>query len=519
MKTSLKALGLAVVLTCSTSALAQAQQFTQDGAMEVKAELSEWIDRQINLLSMAGDQSTAGLKKNGEVTVTPEASYYAAKLPKLTYDLGESGRFEIGQIAANIIPDASGQTWRITVSYPKEMTYFDGTGNALAVVTIGAQRFGGVWDVDKNTYIKYEGAYENIEIRDTLKNIGGAKINNVKFVQNLEPSPGKPGLYSGPMNFEINGVTVKMDDPKNQGMLSMAFDRIIANNDYEDMEIMDTKSMEEKLQAFTKDPEGNMDSYMDSMTEMMAALPNNSDSTAFVEGFDFAFKNPKRNQDMKFSIDRLGLESDMQNIKTNNAGLGFAYIFEGLDVEGIPAESRDFVPSNMTFDIRFDNLPAIKLAELTEATMKQSLDQGSTKTPQQRKQMMMIVMQSLPQLLTEHGTKITMNKTKVDMPIMNTQIRANFSADSSAALKTVGTLMMSITGLDQAIAAMQGMGQSNPNMQGMAQQAMMGLSMFQMMGQMEADGKTRTYNFEVTPDGKTLLNGTDLKQMMGGRQH
>jgi hypothetical protein len=45
-----------------------------------------------------------------------------------------------------------------------------------------------------------------------------------------------------------------------------------------------------------------------------------------------------------------------------------------------------------------------------------------------------------------------------------------------------------------------------------------GLTMMQAMGQRIEDGGvvTHIYDLELTPDGRTLLNGNDMSAMMGG---
>jgi hypothetical protein len=515
----LKIFVFSLFLILGTASTGQAQEFTQAGADEVKAELQDWLERQLAIATIyIDDENALGLKTSGEVTVTPENGYYAAKLPFVSYDLGKTGRFDIGQIAANIIP-APDNKWRITVSYPKTMDFYDPDGSALFTVNIGKQRFGGVWDVEKNVYIRYEGAYEDITVRDTLKRFGGLKIGDIRLMQDFQPTVKNPELYSGPMNFEVSDISLDMSriDSEKEEYLRMNIGKMYSKNDYQDMELIDMKSFEKDMQKFIENPEENMSSYFSGLGGVFGAMPNSGTSVLQTQDVSFQFKG--KGQDIDVKMDKFVTDVSMDGLKTDVGAFGFAYEFQGLTVSGVPEMYKKYLPEHIVLDVNFDNIPMKKLGELIQASMTQAFDSESGKTPEQRQQMLMITMMSLPQLLTEQGTVMTIEKTKYASSTLQTHLSGHVRADAAAVKMAVGEFVLKMVGLDTTIQAIQTTMNENPEMAQKLQGALMGLTMAQSMGQLEQDGKTRTYKFELTADGKMMLNGTDMQGLMGARAH
>ena len=540
MKRYLKIFTFTAFLIVTSVGMAQAQEFTQEGAQEIKTELNEWLDRQMSLLSFtaAGEAENAmGLERSGDLTVTPENGYYAAKLPFITYNMGETGRFEIGQIAANIIPSDDNK-WRITVSYPKTMDFYDADGSALFTLSIGKQRFGGVWDVEKNIYVQYEGAYEDIEVRDTLKRFGSMKIENIKMMQNFQPNAGAPNLYSGPLNFELNGMTINVEDKAKNQSLKVSVGNIYSKNMYNDMELMDAKAIEEGMKQFIEDPKANMDTYVSSLAGVMAAMPNSGTSQTVVTDMSFAmFQNGKVQDDFSekikgerkvtvtkerkfsFSADRFEYTAKLDGFKSDVGSFGFAYDFDGLQVDDMPDQYSQYVPQSVTLDMTFDDIPMKKLGELIHAALSQAANEESGKTQTQRQEMMMATFMALPQLLTQEGTSLTIDNTKLVSAALQTSLKGQAQANPNAAKLATGEFTLKIKGLNKTIQSIQSTMGENPEMAQKMQGALMGLTMAQSMGQLDADGETRVYKFTITEDGKMLLNGSDMQGLMGSQAH
>ena len=98
------------------------------------------------------------------------------------------------------------------------------------------------------------------------------------------------------------------------------------------------------------------------------------------------------------------------------------------------------------------------------------------------------------------------------------QSASDLEASANGGLGILGKMTVSLKGLDNIIQKMQALAakpEEDPALLGYIG----GLGMVQMMGQVATapDGKPlRNYMFEFTPDGKTLLNGVDIKMLVAG---
>jgi hypothetical protein len=80
-----------------------------------------------------------------------------------------------------------------------------------------------------------------------------------------------------------------------------------------------------------------------------------------------------------------------------------------------------------------------------------------------------------------------------------------------------GSMTLAFAGLDELITKLQNQ-VSAENASPQLGQVIQGLTMLQMSGKNNpgADGKSiRTYTFDLTPDGKFLMNGADMSAMLG----
>ena len=507
-----KILLCAILLSLTFAAhSAYAQSFTQDGADTIKTELQNWLNRQIDLMSL-GQAGAPLISSDGALTVTPENGYYAAKFPFISYDVEGLGRFEIGQIAANIIPGAD-NTWRITVSFPKTMDIFDKNGSPIAQISLGKQKFGGLWDVTRNTYIKYQGAYENITVKDIGEEFGTFRIGNVNILQNFNPIAPGSDRYNGPFNFSINDTEIQLKGPyKTQ----ISVNRIVSENHYEDIKLIDSKTFETELNAFTKNPENGFDNYFKAMIGLFDAMPNKSTGHVTFEGI--TIKGQDVLGDTGFNAQSITLTANSDQFKSDQAEFDMEYALNGLSIHGLPETYAPFVPSDAKFDIKMSNLPLQSLLNLMETSLTQAFDNENTQTPEQRRQMLQLTFLSLPKLLSDHGTQLSINDTRIIMPALQTALQGKIQADANAAKQAIGQFTLSITDLANTISILQ-QAASQPSALPQIQQALFGLRLAQGFGQLEADGQTYKYDFELNAEGQMLLNGQPLGGILGSQGH
>ncbi len=137
-------------------------------------------------------------------------------------------------------------------------------------------------------------------------------------------------------------------------------------------------------------------------------------------------------------------------------------------------------------------------------------DAANAAAQQKSQQDMMMAVMSLPQILTDAGSSISVRNTKVTAPELVTTLDGSFTMKQ-------GSMTLGFAGLDEMISKLQSQ-VSAENASPKLGQMIQSLTMLQMSGQNKPgpDGKSiRTYTFDLTPEGKFLMNGADMSAMLG----
>jgi len=249
---------------------------------------------------------------------------------------------------------------------------------------------------------------------------------------------------------------------------------------------------------------------------MINIVPNNFDSTTTLSGLSVLHTADGKKD--TFNLDTIHLTSDGTDLRSDKVGFGLSYTMDGMDFNTSDTSLPMELPHSMKFDMRVKQLPLKSMIEILKTASTQALDPKSEMTEEQRKQMMMISLMSFPKLMAQHGTTLNIEDTRVTSPDLTTTLKGEIKADANALHGAIGKFVLKIAGLENAIAALQSSVGEDGKPSPMAQQLRGALSMAQAMAKAEADG-TRSFTFELTPDGKGLMNGMDVIGLMNARQH
>jgi hypothetical protein len=139
-------------------------------------------------------------------------------------------------------------------------------------------------------------------------------------------------------------------------------------------------------------------------------------------------------------------------------------------------------------------------------TMVLELIEGAIADPdafeEQAEMAMMFMGLGLQQRMAEIGSTLHFERFELESDISSASMTGALTASAESPMMTVGQVRLEIQGLE-----------AMPN-----DMDAQGLTMMQAMGQRIEDGGvvTHIYDLELTPDGRTLLNGNDMSAMMGG---
>ncbi len=500
-------LSSACVLAVSASPL-QAAEISAKGAEDLKSAFQDLISYQQNLMRLQGSE----LNTDGTISVTPENGYYAVKLPDISITDFIGRKTKVGVIAVNAIPGEKEGRWKVAVALPTPITYFDSDNTPTGQLDIGRQKMAGLWLEDIGTFVQLDAAYDDIRFRDVKAKIDmTAPHMEAKYGLKEDAN----GLWSGPMNGFIENMTVTNPVEKfkvTMGKIGME----MTMDGYNPKAVKSFKDQMGAVAEVTNNLQSDMSAqhamgFYNMITEFLGKAWNGFTSQITVKDLTVDVPATPGQPATTVHVGDFGYGLDLTGFNTQDVSLRFRFGFNDMDMSPFPKDAeamKNIIPSGVNMDVKLDKLPFQKLVELGGNTLKQT-----TENPQMAQMGGMTFLMTLPQLLTQAGSTVSVDNNYVKATDYKATLDGKFTANMNVPQGAVGEATMHLNGLDKLLATLQQEAQGGD--QG-AQQAIQGLSMLQMFGQMEeGQTDTRKYHFEITPQGQMMLNGTDMNAMMG----
>lgn len=491
---------------------AQAAMSAADGK-RLKTLMNEMIER-----SRAQSKSQGGdLLTEGEVMVEPGDNYYAITLPHITTVQSDKSKINLGMISINAVPGDKKEEWKMTVALPTPITMYDETGKEDGVLEIGSQNFAGIFHEEFLNFVRLNGQYKNITFTDPTD---GSKITIPEFTLMYDLKEGSNKLWSGPMNAKatnvlgsFNGCVAKIASIDIQSTLK-------------DYSIVEAKAYQDKMAAFLESTGADTPSFSgqhiqgmyNTMFDYLTKAWDGFGSTITVNGIEISSAPQPGKPANNVKIARIGFGLDGSGFRSNKVMLHPTLNMTDLTITPEPTGLNKAMPTTVNLDMTFNNVPLKELSELGEKSLAQSMQ-----TPEGSSMAAIAAMASAQQILTNAGTSLTVKDTRVanarDYDILlNGTAHANIKAVMGATAKT----RLEIFGIEKLIAYAQHASADPtlaPEKKAKAQQMVQHLTLLQMLGQQGKNAKgqdIRSYDLELTAEGKTLLNGADLATVMGG---
>jgi hypothetical protein len=475
------------------------------GAAELKKQVEDSLQWRLAMSKEAGQ----GLMMDGDITVTPKASFYEVTLPRLSLVFGPGEKMDIGTIIVNATPAQPGE-WLVETALPPVMTLHDKSGTPVTIA-VGSQHFTGDWWPEKDIYPKFDSLLQNIKI--TASGVEGltATVGALKSSAGLKDNG--DGTWSGPMDFEASDIKVSLSG-KNAADLIIA--KVSSHNVYDHLDMRPALEIRKALQQAAKDGLPKTDKEKQALLAgilLKSPISVGNVTIAFeMDGFSLREAAPATPPARDFGFDKFvfgGSSTSLQQDKskiTMNAGI------TGLHASFVPADFAGLMPGTFNIEISIDNLPAKKMLEPVYATLRQTVTTQSAGTEKNTgaETIMRDAIAGLPKLLQDAGASVSVQNTFVRSADLDTTLSGKMDANAAATFGATGKMTLSVKGMDEAAQKFQSLAAKDPQMMGITS----GLTGVQMMGQADkaADGKSlRNYALEITPDGSIMLNGADIK--------
>ncbi len=503
------ALALVLILVCLLAPLSTPAQAAVDTAGA--ARLTTLFTGLLSDQKDSARRRQTDLKLVGDVVVEPAGNYYAVTLPHLSLIRTDGSFIDLGILVINAMPGATAQEWKMSVAIPTPIIGYGADKKPVTRLDIGKQSFTGIWNETINNFTKLDARYENITSLESTEGVT-LKIPKASIIYDLTPSAdGK--TWSGPTRFTLENISMTQDKNPGQskiGLLTM--DTQVQNYSYEKMQ-----DYQSKLAALTQTIDAtalSSNQITDIVLDMIGNVWDGFGTTIIAKDISLSYPPANGNPAGRMDLQNAKIALNAAGLKTDNVTLSLKTQYDGLSLMPAPAGLKETTPERLNLDITVDKLPYKKLIDLTRKTVKAA---STTAAPQENAGK--LAAKLIPQMLTEAGTFIRIDKSFLGNSTYNLDLDGRMNANMAAILGMDGKAKLDLRGLDQLIAATRAKLKNadlSAEIKKKLQGALLSMTILQLSGQQgtDANGKPmRSYNLELGKDGKVMVNGTDLSAL------
>ncbi len=548
------------------------------GAEAVKKMIKSMVDSQIETIqaqspslkiNMSGDYIVE--PKDTYYAVKTPHMIFQFNETKSRQDTHLNAFFTVdyGSNHINVMPGTVANQWRMAVALPSPIrikTKFNadcGTNKACKEKTEGTKnvtssifpdeitinqkttKFQILWDDAQKIILKQEGLIENTHIKADDKDL---PFTFGPVAWTSQATPKSPGIFNGQSFMSIKGLSIDVTPEncktcKTSGKIGVG--EIAINTSHTGFDLKKYNDFNRKMMDMTNagfNPEKGMSPQ--AFSALWSEIMKNGFDTIDSGKGDITLRDvavnitDKEGKVDSFSLKELKYYAGFDSWRSDKANL-----YAGIDMGAmkLPTAAQTdpmfkaltgYIPTQAHHKFELKNLPHRKLFEQMGSMTQNFISSiGPEKCPatmpveecqkkagqsiQQAQLLGMQAMMTLPQLLAQAGTVVTLHADS-DAPKSTTLLDANFSANSSAVYTGVGKLKAVLGGLDAMIADLQTAAKDptvKPEDAAQINGALGTLTMLQSKGQVGKDAKgnnARTYEITIDEKGAVKLNGADM---------
>lgn len=479
-----------------------------DTAAQLRAQIEQVLE---NFASGAREQ---GGNFNYVLDITEDEDGHILATVREMMALSTEGTWIIDDATLDLMPLDAGR-YSVTASFPATSTFYDPSGNEIGGTVIASQNLSGVYVPEINTWISGDGAFSDIALWADVPSEGLFRLDIANVFLNLALDEPMPGKWSGPASLEMSDLsaTVEGQEVFSLGLMNTDFDYRLIDLVFFNRLNMTLQDIQERTAGLGEPSNAAMAEIQTMGAELIAFA---RERAPLLGGFDMSMTlsdlmvNDPDSGDV-FTMDAMNLGLGADDADKDDGAIMMAYGHSGLNLPLASAEA-DFLPHTVDVVLIMSQLP---MAEAE--TMVLEMIEGAITDPvafeEQAEMALMFMGLGMQQRMAQVGSTLHFDRFELESDISSASMTGALTASADSPMMTVGQVRLEIQGLEDAMLRLEAM----PNDMD-AQDAAQGLAMMQAMGQRIEDGGvvTHIYDLELTPDGRTLLNGNDMSAMMGG---
>ncbi len=435
----------------------------------------------------------------GESRVLPAGDHYDVTLPALTIAAGDKEKvlFDVGAIQLKLAPK-SDATYTVDVTLPNRMTLREGDA-PTATVTIGNQRFTGLWSSGMQNLLTIDMAYGDLAVVGAKdKQDRALRIASLILKQDLQST--SPDLWSGPVNALLSNLT--LTDPDKKTVLTIG--EVGMDAQYNRINLTKIVQLNKMIKAQNA---ADVPLLPSQFLPMFGQVVGDMSTTIRISALSIDKDNINSNKD-EGRVDKASFSMGLRNLDGETSTFTLGFQGDGL-MFPLFLGPKQFIPEGFDVKLAFDKLPnaafgqtILELVKLDESAGKQD----GVNTQKIKKELMAKLLDAAGQA----GAELRIERLTLDTPATSGSATGAVQVKPQAMFKAAGGVEIVLRGLDAAAAALKG---SKAD-----QDSVKMISMLQMLGQQgkNAEGKeVRTYKIELTEAGQVTLNGADMAALMG----
>ncbi|MBW8726438.1 MAG: hypothetical protein JF625_14945 [Inquilinus limosus] len=497
---SLFAAGVAAWVLLPAAAQAQA---TAEGADKIRLGLKDWIATHL----ATADKSVV-VNFQGPITVEPQGKSYKAVIPKsevVFADGGDPHRLALDSVELVLTPLENG--WLDTVAtIPTTYRVVPSKGGDKGVeVTIGTQALRGVFAPQYHAFMSLDGKLGQITAHslNPAEAKGAVKIDQIALAgdstavgPDTYDSTGAIGLSGISLTDETGAQLFRLDGATVEGKAAAA--NMAALRGFSD-------KLTDLQKRYPVEPGGEMPKeFLAELGRVFESTPKLFNDFGFSYGLKGLEVTPGAGEEVnKVTLASAGFGVGLAGLAQDASTFRITFDLAQLGIEPLP-EFGQFVPHSATVELALTNLPNQALLQALTGM----LDSSATLGPDQAAE---IAVAQLQQAIMNGNGALEIRSFKAASPLTTIDLTGTLRPNAKAPLMMTGEARLVVTGMEAALEA----AKATPDGVEMVQ----GLTVLQTMGAQETvDGQpARTYKLEISEKGDILLNGTDLKPLLGLR--
>lgn len=480
------AVALAATIFTAGTAFAEA---TPEGAAAIREGLQSWIDQQ---LADAG--ASSDVRFDGELTVTPEGDAYQALIPPIEATL-EGSVLRFDAVPVEIVPRPDGwydASWRL----PEAVVLNAGVEEGR--LTIGEQRAAGVFAPEVGSFMSLDVEALDVAVLPKDAALGGVTLDRLVFDYSYEET--SPGTYDQPGRVVMEGLTF---DQPSAGQHFRA-GRMEFGMTSTGLVLAEWAAFMDRFDAITTAATSGAAGDAE-MADMMADLLAETD--AFLSGVEVSYELSDivlETPDVNLTLPSFSMGGYAEGLTAPLAEIGFALDLPGFTADmPVPDPYQHLIPTIARIDMALIDVPTDPLNRVVVEWLRGTSASGGDPW---------LMLDAVEDLLASESGRLELTEIAVANAISEASLHGELHPAPDSVIGVTGFGAMTITNLDELM--------NEVRASGAGPEAEAALTFLRGLGRPTStpEGEiVQTYDWEVTPDGQVLVNGSDLMAygMMG----